>query len=85
VVGQGTTFSVYLPASAEAAERTKPAALPPGGRERILLVDDEPAVRASLGRLLERQGYAVTQASSPHAALELLAEKAQAFDLSSPI
>ncbi|HSO35212.1 MAG TPA: response regulator, partial [Labilithrix sp.] len=43
--------------------------------------DDEPAVRASLGRLLERLGYVVTQADGPRAALALLADEAQKFDL----
>ncbi|HSO31411.1 MAG TPA: MASE1 domain-containing protein, partial [Labilithrix sp.] len=82
-VGRGTTVSVYVPASAKAVAREESPSLAPRavGGEDILLVDDEPAVRASLGRLLERLGYVVTQADSPGAALALLADGAQKFDL----
>ncbi|CAN5855612.1 hypothetical protein BH11MYX4_BH11MYX4_11590 [soil metagenome] len=82
-VGRGTTVSVYVPASANAVAREEPPPAAPRavGGEHILLVDDEPAVRASLGRLLEHLGYVVTQAASPRAALALLADEAQSFDL----
>jgi len=42
----------------------------------ILLVDDETSILRSLKRLLRRQGYTVTTASSPQQALELCEENA---------
>jgi response regulator RpfG family c-di-GMP phosphodiesterase len=47
--------------------------------QRVLVVDDDPLVRRSLGRLLERQGYETACAGSAADASRLLDE--QAFDL----
>jgi two-component system, cell cycle sensor histidine kinase and response regulator CckA len=72
-LGKGTVFSVYLPRSDAPAEATEIAALdaPRGGTELVLLVEDEPEVRA-LGRaLLEDGGYRVLDAGSPSEALRL--------------
>jgi PAS domain S-box-containing protein len=57
----GTTFKIYLPVI---NEQTQPspepgAALRPGGRERVLLVEDDERVRAVALRMLERLGYTV--------------------------
>jgi CheY-like chemotaxis protein len=53
----------------------------PGGRERVLLVDDEPAL-AEVGRMtLEHLGYQVTALSSSPEALERFRARPQAFDL----
>ena len=64
-VGQGTTAKVYLPvvqdprlARLEASGR---AALP-GGSETILLVEDDPTMRAVAQGLLEKVGYRVITA-----------------------
>jgi DNA-binding response OmpR family regulator len=46
---------------------------------RILMVDDEAAIRLTLGALLERAGYAVTPAENGEEAVMLL--ERQAFDL----
>lgn len=58
--GQGTTFTVFLPATSEAAVAAEPAesGVPPAGG-RVLLLDDEPLVRTMLRRMLERWGYEV--------------------------
>ena len=48
--------------------------------ERILVVDDEAAVRGIVSALLERSGYATTVAESAAEALNLLREQ-PAFDL----
>lgn len=44
------------------------------GRPRILVVDDEPAVRAVLRRLLQARGCSVAEAAGSIAALHLLEE-----------
>ena len=43
--------------------------------ERILVVDDEAAVRGIVSALLERSGYAITVAESADEALKLLHER----------
>jgi PAS domain S-box-containing protein len=63
--GAGTVFSFFLPAvdAVEKAPVERPAAAPtPGGRETILLAEDEPSVRRALRAALERAGYAVIEA-----------------------
>jgi CheY-like chemotaxis protein len=82
-VGRGTTIVVTLPAvagSAPAAERlpvSEPAAVRTG---RILVVDDEPAVRRVAGKALTRAGHEALAAGSGLEALELLAS-GQVVDL----
>src|SRR5216110_717282 len=73
--GRGTTFKVYLPrvdAPAEAGAAATPGDLP-RGTEMVLIVEDAAAVRAVMRHVLERQGYAVLEASNAAAALELAA------------
>ncbi|MBT6146595.1 MAG: response regulator [Gemmatimonadetes bacterium] len=61
--GQQTAFRLLLPAVQEEVEAppTGDTQLP-GGRERILIVDDEEMIRAVIGRILERLGYTVVLA-----------------------
>ncbi|HVP66011.1 MAG TPA: ATP-binding protein [Anaeromyxobacteraceae bacterium] len=64
-IGEGTMFSVYLPSVDGVESRASPPqaeALAPGGRETVLLADDEPSVRRALRATLERAGYAVVEA-----------------------
>jgi signal transduction histidine kinase/HAMP domain-containing protein len=82
--GAGTTIRVYFPASLAAvpAAETAPAASrqeAPAVERRVLVVDDEPAVRQVTARLLERAGYAVTQAADGYEAMNVL-EGSQEFD-----
>jgi signal transduction histidine kinase len=74
--GDGTTFRLYLPLGVSAAEPSgvaEPSA--PAPRLRILLVEDEPTVRALAGRILRRAGNEVTSAASPAEALALPTEE----------
>ena len=52
-----------------------------GGRETILLVDDEESVRSVTRRLLVRQGYTVLEAEDGETGLELLHTKEGEIDL----
>lgn len=63
--GAGTTFHVCLPACArDQLEGQEPAEPPPrGAGERILVADDERAVREILRAVLEAHGYRVLLAS----------------------
>jgi two-component system cell cycle sensor histidine kinase/response regulator CckA len=74
--GQGTTFKIYLPRVDELAESlrtTGEIGIVPRGSETILLVEDEPAVRAVVQQVLERHGYTVRAAPNGVLALKLLA------------
>jgi PAS domain S-box-containing protein len=76
-VGKGTTFRVFLPLVAEPADRTpvRPASTAPqGGKETILLVEDEPSLRQLGVRFLKRLGYRVLEAPNGQAALPIWAE-----------
>jgi two-component system cell cycle sensor histidine kinase/response regulator CckA len=73
-IGQGTTFSVYLPASAQAAV-TKDEEEPEDdwrGSGTVLLVDDEEIVRGIGKRMLERIGFKTLIAKSGREALGVL-------------
>lgn len=69
--GQGTTFMVWLPLFSTGAELEDPAEedSPEGGEEVILLVEDEPRVRALAERCLSKLGYRVVTAPDGERAL----------------
>ncbi|MBL0275387.1 MAG: PAS domain S-box protein [Anaeromyxobacter sp.] len=79
--GQGTTVLVCLPrAPAEAARPGGPeAATHPvvGGSELLLVVEDDPLVRAVTVRALQRAGYRVLVAEAGDEALRLVAQAAE--------
>ncbi len=82
--GFGTTFSVYLPAIGDAADRIAPGIQPPSERlgcETVLLVEDEEAVRNFADRILVDSGYTVLVAANAHDALTLATNHEQAIDL----
>lgn len=68
--GQGSTFSVLLPATR--TQSTPPiSSVPPRASAcRVLIVDDEPLVRTHLRRLLSLRGFTVFDAPDGRAGLE---------------
>jgi CheY-like chemotaxis protein len=69
--GKGTTFKIYLPRTEDlpVSDRPQTPTPLPGGGETILLVEDEPAVRELLRRILAQHGYHVIEARNPADAL----------------
>jgi len=83
-VDKGTTFRIYLPRvqARTSAESFKVAVAPPAeGTETILVVEDEPDVRALAARMLRRLGYEVLEAGSGAEALEIQRARAMPVDL----
>jgi len=80
--GKGSTFTIYLP-TVERDEAPQPIAEEsiPTGTERILFVDDEPALVKIGKQMLESLGYKVTGRTSSIEALGLFKAKADSFDL----
>lgn len=75
--GRGSCFKIYFPAlKGEAietlAEQTGQYELPVSLRGTVLLVDDEPAVRAVASRILQREGITVITADDGEVGLSLL-------------
>jgi CheY-like chemotaxis protein len=82
--GLGTTFTILLPvtaASVTAAAADADLDVPRGRGERVLLVEDEGAVRAVAKRLLAQGGYEVVEADSGNAALRLMNEQVGRIDV----
>lgn len=71
--GKGTTVDLYLPVASRTREEVKPPAAVsvPRGNERILVVEDQPAVGKLLFDVLTHDGYDVQLTSDPTAALAL--------------
>jgi two-component system cell cycle sensor histidine kinase/response regulator CckA len=86
-VGKGATFRVFLPRHipeageiAAKAEAAKPVA-DYTGQGRILLVEDEDAVRSFGARALTSRGYTVLEAASGVEALEVVEREQGKIDL----
>ncbi|MBJ6725937.1 PAS domain S-box protein [Geomesophilobacter sediminis] len=73
--GEGTTFSIFLPAEKGAVQPQpeKPMVLV-GGYETILFVEDEEAIKNLGTAMLTNLGYHVVAAGSPQEALEIAAQ-----------
>jgi len=83
--GEGAIFRVYLPAvPTQRAEECEPAiasGVPRGKGERVLLVEDDTAVRDLTARALSDNGYLVYPAASAEEALDIFQKEDGDFDL----
>ena len=90
MIGKGTTFRIFLPRhypapeatpvpKAEADAKVRRADLT--GKGRILVVEDEDAVRAFAVRALASRGFTVVEADSGERALEVFENDAKGFEL----
>jgi len=82
--GEGTTVRVMLPLTAAEPQEVISSSQPVSslaGRETILLVEDETAIRGLLEGVMRRRGYRVLAARDGVEALALLAEYAESIDL----
>ena len=81
-IGKGTLFTICLPISKESPKKIArdPKRLP-GGKERILFVDDELAIVNMNQQALGKLGYRVTALCSSKEALEIITANPNDYDL----
>src|SRR5690606_4810574 len=79
--GEGSTFRVYLPLLVESQRTEVEVSARPTSPTRVLLVEDEDAVRTSARRVLQRGGYQVVEARSGEEALHYAEHHPRQFDL----
>jgi two-component system cell cycle sensor histidine kinase/response regulator CckA len=89
-LGRGTTFKCYFPrhselhqlspTSSSASAQSRPSRRE-SGHEVVLVIDDEPALRSAVARILTGQGYTVLEAGEPAIARQLAVEHAGTIDL----
>ena len=80
----GTTFTVFIPAAMETQAASGPADTSPimdGGGKRVLLVDDEPAIREAVSYTLQDSGYQVFTAEDGTDALALYHQRRAEIDI----
>jgi len=83
-LGKGSVFKVYLPASVKAIQARNGKAAPQqvrGGKETVLLVEDEAGVLTLARGILQSYGYEVLEARSGIEALRLWAQHDSRIDL----
>ncbi|VVQ11858.1 Sensor histidine kinase RcsC [Pseudomonas fluorescens] len=75
-VGQGTRVQLYFPRTlrAAASETPNPDVPQRGGHERILVVEDNEAVRGAAVELLREEGYQILTATNGDVAMQMLLE-----------
>jgi CheY-like chemotaxis protein len=81
---KGTTFKIYLPRFMSDNNESRailPTEIPQGGKETILLVEDETTVLKMSKRMLDTLGYTVLVANTPSQAIHLTQSHADAIDL----
>ena len=80
--GMGTAMSALLPATDEAAsDEARNPVRTLSGHESILVVEDEPAIREVMRRMLTRHGYEVMVAETGEAAISLAEDLSRRVDV----
>jgi len=80
--GEGSSFSIYLPASAKSVEKeTAPSAFVKKGQGAILLVDDEEMILDVGSAMLEKLGYTVHAVGNGAEALQYYKAQRETIDL----
>ncbi len=82
-LAKGSTFRVYLPriVTKKLAEQQTTVQPLPRGTERILLVDDDPAIVDLETTILKSLGYRITAFTSSKVTMQVFADAPQEFDL----
>jgi len=82
-LGKGSVFHVYLPSTRarEKKQEIQTETPVPTGQERILFVDDEPALAMLGKKMLEGLGYTVTAMTDSLESLALFRSDPEGFDL----
>ena len=70
--GRGTTVTIRLPVNAMISTEASAPPSPEATLLRVLVIDDEPAVREVLAELIAFEGHTVTQAAGPQEGLARL-------------
>ena len=83
-VGKGTTFRIYLPLidrPAEKADNDTPGQTQQGGKETILLAEDDEMVRDLTVAILDTAGYTVLTCENGEEAIQIAEERGGDIDL----
>jgi PAS domain S-box-containing protein len=81
--GEGTCFTVYLPAQPERAEEKEEEETPflHGNGQQILVVDDEPGITELIVDILNEYGYVSQGVTTAQEAIKLFQQNSGRFDL----
>lgn len=79
----GTVFNIYIPSVERPAEEIAPPVEAPatGGKEAILVAEDEESVRRIVSRMLKMSGYTVFEAADGEEALRVFEEHRDTISL----
>ena len=79
--GHGSQFSLYFPECTDAITATAPLprTVPAGGGQRLMIIDDDPALVTLAKEVLTELGYEPTGYNDPAAALDALREGPRQF------